>query len=38
MACRFEWSLSNLENENERQEIFKLLSENYVEDDDMMFR
>jgi glycylpeptide N-tetradecanoyltransferase len=34
----FEWSTIDMTNLSERQEVYKLLSENYVEDDDAMFR
>jgi len=34
----FEWSDIDLENPTEQQELYQLLNENYVEDDDNMFR
>jgi len=34
----FEWCTCNIDSEEEAQEIYALLSENYVEDDDSMFR
>jgi len=34
----FEWCTCNVDDEAEAQEIYMLLSENYVEDDDSMFR
>ncbi|XP_078492639.1 glycylpeptide N-tetradecanoyltransferase 1 [Ciona intestinalis] len=34
----FEWDTVNLENTKELEEVYKLLNENYVEDDDNMFR
>jgi len=35
---QFEWCTCNVDNDDEAQEIYVLLSENYVEDDDSMFR
>lgn len=35
---QFEWCTCNIDDEAEAQEIYQLLSENYVEDDDSMFR
>jgi len=35
---QFEWSTCDIDNEVEAKEIYTLLSENYVEDDDSMFR
>lgn len=34
----FEWCTCNIDDAKEAQEIYTLLSENYVEDDDSMFR
>mmetsp|Transcript_62819 Transcript_62819/g.132645 ORF Transcript_62819/g.132645 Transcript_62819/m.132645 type:complete len:460 (+) Transcript_62819:98-1477(+) len=34
----FEWCTCNVDSDTEAQEIYTLLSENYVEDDDSMFR
>mmetsp|Transcript_155564 Transcript_155564/g.282953 ORF Transcript_155564/g.282953 Transcript_155564/m.282953 type:complete len:497 (+) Transcript_155564:189-1679(+) len=34
----FEWCTCNVDDDKEAQEIYQLLSENYVEDDDSMFR
>ncbi|KAJ3037314.1 Glycylpeptide N-tetradecanoyltransferase 2 [Rhizophlyctis rosea] len=34
----FEWSLIDIDNEAENKELYELLSLNYVEDDDAMFR
>ena len=34
----FEWSNVDLNNPKEQQELYQLLNENYVEDDDNMFR
>ncbi|CAG8567601.1 12986_t:CDS:2 [Cetraspora pellucida] len=34
----FEWSILDLNNENELNELYTLLTNNYVEDDDAMFR
>ena len=34
----FEWSDVDLEDEGQQQELYQLLNENYVEDDDNMFR
>lgn len=34
----FEWCTCEVDNDHEAQEIYALLSENYVEDDDNMFR
>jgi len=34
----FTWSVVNIENDEECQEVYELLSQNYVEDDDAMFR
>jgi len=34
----FEWCTCNIDDESEAKEIYTLLSENYVEDDDNMFR
>lgn len=34
----FEWATCNVDNEEESKEIYTLLSEHYVEDDDNMFR
>jgi len=34
----FEWCTCNIDDESEAKEIYTLLSENYVEDDDSMFR
>ena len=34
----FEWSNVDLNDEKEQQELYQLLNENYVEDDDNMFR
>ncbi|WVQ84211.1 glycylpeptide N-tetradecanoyltransferase [Cryptococcus sp. DSM 104549] len=34
----FEWSLIDIKNEEQCKEVYVLLSENYVEDDDAMFR
>jgi len=35
---QFEWCTCNVDDDKEIQEIYMLLSENYVEDDDSMFR
>jgi|EP00927_Polykrikos_kofoidii_P025390 glycylpeptide N-tetradecanoyltransferase len=35
---QFEWCTCNIDDDGEAQEIYTLLSENYVEDDDSMFR
>ncbi|CAJ1415631.1 unnamed protein product [Effrenium voratum] len=35
---KFEWCTCNVDDEHEIQEIYSLLTENYVEDDDSMFR
>mmetsp|Transcript_115218 Transcript_115218/g.367614 ORF Transcript_115218/g.367614 Transcript_115218/m.367614 type:complete len:476 (+) Transcript_115218:181-1608(+) len=35
---QFEWCTCNIDDDAEAQEIYVLLSENYVEDDDSMFR
>ena len=34
----FEWSNVDLEDTTHQQELYQLLNENYVEDDDNMFR
>ena len=34
----FHWSNINIENDDECKEVYDLLTENYVEDDDNMFR
>lgn len=34
----FEWSLVNVEDDKEIKELYELLTQNYVEDDDAMFR
>ena len=34
----FEWSTVNVDDEEELRELYTLLTENYVEDDDNMFR
>ena len=34
----FHWSNVNVEDDNEAQEVYDLLTQNYVEDDDNMFR
>ncbi|CRG95647.1 glycylpeptide N-tetradecanoyltransferase, putative [Plasmodium gallinaceum] len=34
----YSWYVCDIKNENDRSEIFKLLSDNYVEDDDNIFR
>merc|ERR1712137_1284094 len=34
----FEWCTCDIDNDEEAHEIYQLLSENYVEDDDNMFR
>lgn len=38
MPPGFEWTDLDLSQENQRQEVYTLLNENYVEDDDNMFR
>jgi len=35
---QFEWCTCNIDDDKETEEIYNLLSENYVEDDDSMFR
>ncbi|CAE8596740.1 unnamed protein product [Polarella glacialis] len=37
-ASRFEWCTVDIDNDAEANEVYTLLSENYVEDDDSMFR
>lgn len=34
----FEWSLVDVEDDKEIKELYELLTQNYVEDDDAMFR
>jgi len=38
LPAQFEWCEVNLNDENEAKEVYDLLTENYVEDDDNMFR
>lgn len=38
LPAGFEWSNVNLLNDNEAEEVYNLLKNNYVEDDDHMFR
>jgi len=38
LQAGFQWANVDLKNEDELKELYKLLSENYVEDDDNMFR
>lgn len=38
LPANFEWVVCNIDDEEETKEIYQLLSDNYVEDDDNMFR
>jgi glycylpeptide N-tetradecanoyltransferase len=38
LPAGFEWSLINVKDDVQCAEVYTLLSENYVEDDDAMFR
>lgn len=38
MPPGFEWGVINVDNPEEMQEMYTLLTENYVEDDDCHFR
>jgi len=38
LPAQFEWCTCDVDNDDEAHEIYTLLSENYVEDDDSMFR
>lgn len=35
---QFEWGVIDMQNQDHLNQIYKLLAENYVEDDDAMFR
>jgi hypothetical protein len=36
--CSFEWAVCDVSDKTQVQEVYELLSLNYVEDDDAMFR
>jgi len=38
LPAEFEWNTLDLNNQSELEEVYKLLNENYVEDEDNMFR
>merc|ERR1719350_990721 len=38
LPASFEWATVDVDNDAEIDEVYKLLTENYVEDDDSMFR